>query len=194
MNVVVVFHSVCGNGYLIGRRFAEAFEKFGATVRVLRVADSDFSIWKERFAAVREFAAELETIPVATAQDLLEADWIVLGSPTYYGNVSGEMKIFLDSTGYYYLEQPLLGKKALCFTNSSSNGGGGNFTLDALWRFGQHMGLRLLPVPVSIQMQSPEMSAYGVNHISGPLGMIRPDCALLEAIDQWVDVSISSEV
>ncbi len=188
MKSVIVFHSVCGNNLRLADFFRHGLEKVGYEARMLRVGDDDFSVWQERFPAVREFAAELNALPVAVAEDLLEADVVVLGSPTYYGNVSSEMKIFLDSTGRYYREQPLLGKRLMCFASSSSNGGGGGFTLDALWRFGQHMGMVGVPVPLTLQMMSPEMSAYGVNHISGALGDVRPAAELGKAIGAWAEM------
>ncbi len=186
MRATIVFHSVCGNDFLIGRMFQQALKQHGHEVRLLRVPDADFAVWRDRFPAAAEYAAEMLECPEATADDLLEAELLILGAPTYFGNMSGEMKLFLDSTGRYYLTQPLKGGKALFFTSSASPGGGGGFTLDTLIRFAQHHGILPLPVPVAIQQQAPEMSAYGLTHISGPLGDRRPDEALRYAIESLV--------
>jgi NAD(P)H dehydrogenase (quinone) len=45
---------------------------------------------------------ELKKVKNTTMEDLVAADAIVLGSPTYFGNVSGSMKTFIDKTEKLY--------------------------------------------------------------------------------------------
>ncbi len=187
MNVVVVFHSVTGNGFILANAFSEAFKNRGDQVKLLRVADADIEIWQKKFAPAQEFAEAIMTIPTATAEDLCAADLIILGSPNYFGNVSAEFKTFLDSSAIYYLQQPLKGKKVGAFCTSSTFSGGGDFCLSAIGRFAQHCGMSVLSVPLALQMRSQMLTAYGVNHVVGAFGDIRPDATLLALIPELAE-------
>ena len=52
-----------------------------------------------------------------------EADGIILGSPTYAGNVSGQMKVIIDR-GHFVMEQLLYGKYAISVSTYENYGGG----------------------------------------------------------------------
>ncbi|MFQ5568160.1 MAG: flavodoxin family protein [Rhodothermales bacterium] len=64
----------------------------------------------ERLAhAVREGALRvphtevmLKRVHEVTREDLVTADAIILGSPTYYGTMAGPMKVFIDNWGFKY--------------------------------------------------------------------------------------------
>jgi len=45
--------------------------------------------------------ATLKTVDEVTGADLDAADGIILGSPTYWGNIANPMKNFLDNTGFF---------------------------------------------------------------------------------------------
>ncbi len=45
--------------------------------------------------------AILKTVDEVTSADLAAADGIILGSPTYWGNIANPMKNFLDNTGFF---------------------------------------------------------------------------------------------
>ncbi|MBQ3513988.1 MAG: flavodoxin family protein [Lachnospiraceae bacterium] len=51
-----------------------------------------------------------------------EADGIILGSPTYASNVSGQMKVIIDR-GHFVMEQLLYGKYAIGVTTYENYGG-----------------------------------------------------------------------
>ena len=53
---------------------------------------------------------------------IAEADGIVLGSPTYASNVSGQMKVLIDR-GHFVIEQLLYGKYAISVTTYENYGG-----------------------------------------------------------------------
>lgn len=50
---------------------------------------------------------------------LIKADIIVLGSPTYFHNVSGPMKNFMDRCLPFYFSGKLKGKKAILLTSGN---------------------------------------------------------------------------
>ncbi|SMB99200.1 Multimeric flavodoxin WrbA [Thermanaeromonas toyohensis ToBE] len=67
---------------------------------------------------------------------LLEADGIVFGSPVYFANVSGLMKIFMDRTRWLYLAKNMLsGKVGAAVTNAALRNGGQELAHIILERF-----------------------------------------------------------
>jgi NAD(P)H dehydrogenase (quinone) len=71
--VLIAYHSVTGNTEKMAQGVADGAKSIaGATADLKRVSD------------------------VAT-EDLLSADAVIVGSPVYFGNVSGEVKTFLDN-------------------------------------------------------------------------------------------------
>lgn len=53
---------------------------------------------------------------------IADADGVVLGSPTYASNVSGQMKVIIDR-GHFVMEQLLYGKYAISVTTYENYGG-----------------------------------------------------------------------
>ena len=62
--------------------------------------------------------------------DLLEADGIIIGSPTYFGSMSSPIKEFIDKSIKYYGK--LEGKVGGAFTSCQRIGGGGETTLQSI--------------------------------------------------------------
>ena len=98
--ILIVYYSRTGNTEKMAELVATGAREAGAEVQVRRVAD-------------------------ASVKDMLEVDGIILGSPTYYGHSSGQMRSFLDDSVIQHGE--LAGKVGAAFT-SSANIGGGNET------------------------------------------------------------------
>lgn len=56
------------------------------------------------------------------SEDIETADGIIIGSPTYAGNVSGQMKVIIDR-GHFVIEQLLFGKYAISVSTYENYGG-----------------------------------------------------------------------
>ena len=69
--------------------------------------------------------------PVADPQELANYDAIIFGTPTRFGNMSSQMRNFLDQTGPLWVEGALIGKVGSVFT-STSTGGGNETTIVSL--------------------------------------------------------------
>lgn len=91
----IVYHSRSGHTEKLAQAIAQALEKLPLTVKVSR--------WDE-----------------AEPQELLRHDLIILGSPTYFGNVSAELKGFIDRSISVYRQ--LAGKRGGVFTTAGSGG------------------------------------------------------------------------
>ena len=72
----------------------------------------------------------LVNVDKAKLDDLVAADAIILGSPTYYGNMSGKVKELLDKT--YNIHGELKGKVGGAFTSSGGTACGAETTLLAM--------------------------------------------------------------
>ena len=118
-------------------------------------------------------------IPVADSKRLVEADAIVLGTPTRYGSATAQMQAFLDSTGQLWAQGALIGKIGSAFTSTASQHGGQETTLLSLSTFFFHQGMAILGVPYSSQelLDLSNMSGgtpYGATTIAGPRGERQP--------------------
>jgi NAD(P)H dehydrogenase (quinone) len=63
-------------------------------------------------------------IQVCALDDLREADGMLLGSPTRYGNMTAQMKALIDGTASLWLSGAMEGKPAGVFTSTASIHGG----------------------------------------------------------------------
>lgn len=70
---------------------------------------------------------ELKTVADTNVEDLLGADAIVMGSPTYYGTMAAEMKKLLDDSVSHHGQ--LDGKVGGAFSSSANIGGGNETTI-----------------------------------------------------------------
>lgn len=84
----------------------------------------------------------LKAEDMAKAPDqLIRYDGFILGSPTYFGGVSGPFKTFMDTTGRLWRQQGLKGKLAAGFTVSSLPSGDKQSTLMSLFVFSMQHGM-----------------------------------------------------
>jgi NAD(P)H dehydrogenase (quinone) len=77
VNILIVYYSLSGNTQQMAMGVKEGVE-----------SDTNAT-------------ATLKTVDEVTSGDLDAADGIILGSPTYWGNIANPMKDFLDNTGFW---------------------------------------------------------------------------------------------
>lgn len=150
MKVAIVFHSVCGNTYLMAKAFGEGMSSLGQDVRIYRVNDPDWALKAGTPEKAEEHLASMMKLPVATPEALLDVDFVILGSPTYFGNVTAEMKTFMDSTGGLWFHGKMIGKKCAAFASAGNTEGGGVLCLQAIHTYAKYMGMLAYPVPVTL--------------------------------------------
>lgn len=114
-------------------------------------------------------------IPIAMVDDLAEADAIIFGTPTRFGNMCGQMRQFLDATGQLWLQGALVGKVGSVFTSSATQHGGQESTILSFHTTLLHQGMIIVGLPYAFagQMDNSEItggSPYGASTIAGTKG------------------------
>lgn len=184
--VSIVFHSVCGNNYMMAREFYKEFQNSGADVQIFRVADPNLEEIAKQFSIAGQYKNEILKIEEAAPEKLLDSHIILIGSPTYFGNVSGAMKSFMDSFSPYWPDAKFWGKKLFAFSSCGNSEGGGDMCLNAINIFGQHMGMTNVPVPADL-VSGQSFPAYGLLHYAGDYANLRPSGFMLMAIKEMTD-------
>jgi NAD(P)H dehydrogenase (quinone) len=76
---------------------------------------------------VRGVRVDVKKVENTTLEDLQVADGIILGSPTYYGDMSGKLKEFIDKS--VKIHGKLEGKVGAAFTSSGGTASGAETTM-----------------------------------------------------------------
>jgi len=138
--IAIIYYSATGVVRRLATEISAGAEAAGADVRVRKVhelAPEQAITGNEAWAANRDATAD---VPEATAEDVLWADAVIFGSPTRYGNVSSQLKQFIDSLGPQWGAGLLADKVYSGFTASSTTHGGQESTLLALYNSVHHFG------------------------------------------------------
>ncbi len=88
---------------------------------------------------------------MAKPTQLAEADAIVFGTPTRFGNMAAQMRNFLDQTGGLWANGALVGKVGSVFSCTASQHGGHETTLVSFHTTLLHHGMIVVGVPYTEQ-------------------------------------------
>jgi NAD(P)H:quinone oxidoreductase type IV len=88
-------------------------------------------------------------VPVARPAQLAEADVIIFGTPTRFGNMAAQMRNFLDQTGGLWATGSLIGKVGSVFTSTASQHGGQETTLVSFHTSLLHHGMIVVGLPIA---------------------------------------------
>jgi len=179
MNVLIAYYSMYGHIY----RMAEAVKEGAgsvsdAHVKLCRVPET---LPEEVLVKMGAMDAQKTqaNVPVCKLEDLVSADAIIFGTPTRFGNMCGQMRQFLDSTGGLWAKNALVGKVGSVFTSSATQHGGQESTILSFHITLLHQGMIIVGLPYSFagQMRIDEMtgsSPYGASTIAGGDGKRMP--------------------
>jgi NAD(P)H dehydrogenase (quinone) len=169
VKVLIPFYSRSGTIERLAKAVAEGAESEGAEVRLRRARElighdimSSVPGWKESAEAMNAL------YPAPTAEDAVWADAVIFGTPTRFGNVSSELKAYIDGLGGLWAQGKLVGKAGSVFAGSSQPHGGNESTVISLWNPLAHLGFIIVPTgyadPV---MFAGAGSPYGASVVSG---------------------------
>ena len=173
--VLVLYHSFYGHIETMANAVAQgAREVAGAQVDLKRVPET---MSAELFAKAGGKANQ--SAPIAQPADLANYDAILFGTPTRFGNMTGQMRTFLDQTGALWMSGALVGKVGSVFVSSATQHGGQESTILTFHPTLLHQGMVIVGLPYSEQRQMglDEIkggSPYGASTIAGGQGERMP--------------------
>ena len=175
MKTLIVFYSTYGHVFRMAEAVAEGARRVpGNDVIVRRVPETlpaDVLAKMGATDAQKAFAH----VPIVTLDDLVAADAIIFGTPTRFGNMAGQMRQFLDSTGGLWAQGALVGKVGGVFAGSATQHGGQESTILSFHTTLLHHGMVIVGLPYAFagQMRIDEItggSPYGATTIAGGQG------------------------
>jgi NAD(P)H dehydrogenase (quinone) len=168
VKLAIIYYSSTGTIHAMAERLREAGEKAGAEVRLRQVTElapaeaiASNAAWSQHFDRTKDE-------PRATADDLVWADAVLFGTPTRYGNVSSQLKQFLDTLGPQWSQGLLADKVYAGFTASMTAHGGQESTLLALYNTIHHFGGIVAAPGYTDPLKFADGNPYGVSHVTGP--------------------------
>lgn len=172
--VLVLYYSMYGHIETMAQAVAEGARKVpGVEVTIKRVPETmDPEAFKAAHGKTEQQA------PVASPNELGDYDAIIFGTPTRFGNMAGQMRIFLDQTGGLWAKGALVGKVASVFTSTGS-GGGQEMTITSTWTTLAHHGMVIVPIGYSnaalFDISEGGGTPYGASTKAGADGSRKPD-------------------
>ena len=170
----VIYYSATGTIAEIANALAAEAEAAGAEVRLRKVAELAPESAIDANPAWRANADATASVPEATADDVTWADAVIFGSPTRFGNVSSQLKQFLDTLGGQWAQGQLADKVYSGFTSSSTLHGGQESTLLALYNTIHHFGGILVAPGFTDGAKFADGNPYGTSHVDGQ-GQLKVD-------------------
>ncbi len=130
-NLLVTYYSTFGHVHAMGQSVADGGRTVrGTEVRVRRVPELEAA--RQAMSSIPYYVQaqeQMSSVPEVTHDDLRWADGIAWGTPTRYGNMTAQLKQFLDTTGALWQKGELEDKVAGVFTSTANVGGGQETTI-----------------------------------------------------------------
>jgi NAD(P)H dehydrogenase (quinone) len=172
--ILVLYYSMYGHVEILANAVSEGARSIeGVEVTLKRVPETmPPEVAKEHGVKLDQAA------PVASPKELGDYDGIIFGTPTRFGNMTAQMRNFLDQTGGLWVKGALIGKVGSVFT-STGTGGGNESTIMSFVHTLMHHGLVYVGLPYSC----PELadiselkggSPWGAATIAGADGSRKP--------------------
>jgi NAD(P)H dehydrogenase (quinone) len=179
VKVQVVFYSMYGHVYQLAEavaRGARGVPQSEVTLHQVPELVPEEALKKSGAKAAREAFAH---IPIAEPKQLADAQAILFGTPTRFGNMCAQMRNFLDQTGGLWMQGALVGKVGSVFTSTASQHGGQETTIQSFHTTLLHHGMIIVGVPYSERrlLSMNEISGgtpYGASTLAGADGSRRP--------------------
>jgi len=179
MKILVVYYSMYGHVFTLAKATAEGAREAGAEAVLRRVEELD--VVKKRAESDQYIRAAMDAqkdVPVCTLDDLREADGVMFGSPTRFGNMTAQMKMLFDGMGGLWGKGEMEGKPAGAFTSTASMHGGQETTLFTMYAPMIHLGMLIVGIPYSTEglahTDARGASPYGASTVAGGTGELQP--------------------
>jgi len=172
--VLVLYYSSYGHIETMAGAVAEGAREAGAEVTIKRVPE----LVPQEVAQQSGYKLD-QAAPIATVEELADYDAVIFGTGTRFGNMTAQMKNFIDQTGGLWVQGKLIGKVGAVFTSTATQHGGQESTILSFHTVLLHLGFVIVGLPYSFtgQMGYDEVmgnSPYGASTIAGGDGSRQP--------------------
>jgi NAD(P)H dehydrogenase (quinone) len=182
VKLAIFYHTMTGRNYQMALAAKEAAEAAGAEVRLRKMRELLPEDYLQSNPAWVDYAERSKDVPEADLEDLAWADAYIFGTPTRYGNIAAQMKLFIDSAGKLWQEGKLSNKPVSAFTSAMNPHGGQESTLLALYNVFYHWGAFIVPPGYTDPAVFPAGgNPYGVSS-DAPHGDLEVKEPVLEAV------------
>ena len=167
-HVAVIYYSATGHVHALAKAVAQGASEAGAEVRLRAVQELASEMVISQNQAWGRHRSEVVNEPTATLEDLEWADGVAFGTPTRFGNVAAQLKMFMDQAGALWEEGKLVNKVVTAFTSSQTAHGGQESTILALNNTLYHWGAIVLPLGYTVtEVFNGGGNPYGASYTSG---------------------------
>jgi NAD(P)H dehydrogenase (quinone) len=178
--VLVLYYSSYGHMEQMAYAAAEGARQGGAEVYVKRVPE----LVPEEVARNSHYKLD-QPAQIAQVAELANFDAVIFGTGTRFGNMTAQMKNFLDQAGGLWMSGALVGKVGSVMSSSATQHGGQESTILTFHAVLLHLGMIIVGLPYAFQGQmgvSEVMgnSPYGASTITGGDGSRQPSAVELE--------------
>ncbi|MBX9732237.1 MAG: NAD(P)H:quinone oxidoreductase [Sphingomonas sp.] len=155
--VLVLYYSSYGHIEQMAEAVAEGARAAGAIADVRRVPETA----PQAVVAAAHFKTDSAHPVIGSVEELASYDAIVIGAPTRFGRMPGQMAAFLDQAGGLWMRGALNGKIGGAFTSSATQHGGQEVTLFSIITNLLHFGMTIVGLDYGYQAQ------MGVDEVKG---------------------------
>jgi NAD(P)H:quinone oxidoreductase type IV len=185
MEIQVIFYSMYGHVYQMAEAVVQGVEQLkGTRVSLYQVPELIPDEALERVGA-KQTRQAFAHVPVAEPAQLAQADAIIYGTPTRFGNMCAQMRNFLDRTGQLWQADALVGKVGSVFASTGTQHGGQETTITSFHSTLLHLGMIIVGLPYSekrqlVMDQITGGSPYGATTLAASDGSRQPSQNELE--------------
>lgn len=173
VKLTIVYYSMTGTNFQLASWAKEAAEKAGAEVRMVKATEL---ATEESIQANPAWLAQKERekdIKEASSEDLVWADAIIFSSPTRFGNVTAQIKQFIDQQGGVWAGGKLVDKVVSAMSSAQNPHGGQEQTIQAIYTTMMHWGAIIVPTGYTDDsIYAAGGNPYGTSVTAGRAGMV----------------------
>ncbi len=179
VKVHVVFYSMYGHVYRMAEAVADGAGSVPGVDAVLRQVPETLSSEVLEKMGASETRKAFAHVPVADSDSLAEADAVIFGTPTRFGNMCAQMRAFLDRTGGLWAKGAMIGKIGSVFVSTGSQHSGHETTITSFHTTLLHHGMIIVGCPYSASgltnmAEITGGSPYGAGTLAGGDGSRQP--------------------
>ncbi|WP_425539989.1 NAD(P)H:quinone oxidoreductase [Microaceticoccus formicicus] len=142
-NLLIVYYSQTGHNFEMAKWAEDEAKSKGVNIRLRKVRE--LADKANMNPAWEKYLEDSQDIEEASSEDLEWADGILISTPTRFGIVPAQMKLFIDSQGGLWAEGKLTNKVVSAMTSAQNNNGGQEMTLMSIYASMMHWGAIIVP-------------------------------------------------